>query len=298
MSESDRFTPQPTADGSFTFFSDEFGEAFHSRYGARQEAYCQFVETTRLPEKAAQPSLCLLDICYGLGYNTAAALDAIWQINPDCRIEWVGLESDPRVPQSAIAHHLLQDWSPQIQHILEQLARQGRFRSDRLNATLHYGDARQTIQLAEGDGIRADAVFLDPFSPKRCPQLWTVDFLARVARCTKPNGYLATYSCAAAVRSALIEVGFAIASTPPFGRNAPGTIASLEAAELPPLPAIEREHLSTRAAIPYRDPSWCDPAEAIVRRRQIEQQQSNAEPTSQWKKRWFSAPQQRDRAED
>ena len=92
MPDTSNFTPQITADGSFTFFSDEFGETFHSRQGASEEAELKFVLPTDLRSKALQPSLNLLDVCYGLGYNTAAALATIWAVNPSCRVELVGLE--------------------------------------------------------------------------------------------------------------------------------------------------------------------------------------------------------------
>ncbi|MGB3492396.1 MAG: hypothetical protein WBA57_06700 [Elainellaceae cyanobacterium] len=63
------WTPCPTQDGSFTFFSEEFEESFHSHEGAIQEAFQKFVRATNLEQKAEGDRLCLLDICYGLGYN-------------------------------------------------------------------------------------------------------------------------------------------------------------------------------------------------------------------------------------
>jgi tRNA U34 5-methylaminomethyl-2-thiouridine-forming methyltransferase MnmC len=108
MQDTNIFTPQLTADGSFTFFSTEMGEAFHSVQGAKEEAQLKFVQPCQLAQKAQKPVLHLLDVCYGLGYNTAAALEVIWANNPSCRVELVALELDPGVPRAAIAHHLLQ----------------------------------------------------------------------------------------------------------------------------------------------------------------------------------------------
>ncbi|MGV0023473.1 tRNA (5-methylaminomethyl-2-thiouridine)(34)-methyltransferase MnmD [Phormidesmis priestleyi] len=286
------FTPQPTGDGSFTFFSAEYGEAFHSQFGARQEAKSKFVEPTLLKQKAdlfesparGRSSLKLLDICYGLGYNTAAALEAIWQVNPDCQVNVVALEIDATVPQSAIAHQLLNAWQPEIQTSLTTLAQSGTVKTSRLDAQLKLGDARQTLPL---ESEPFDAIFLDPFSPPHCPQLWTIEFLSLVARLLKSDGRLATYSCAAAVRAALIAAGLQIGSTHPVGRRSPGTIANWEA-DLPRLSLQESEHLRTRAAVPYRDFTLNDLPEMILKRRDIEQESSPLEPTSQWKKRWLS----------
>lgn len=277
--------PQITADGSFTFFSPQFGEAFHSHYGARTEAQFKFAVPANLKHKAQHNQfLRLLDVCYGLGYNTAAALATIWEVNPNCDVEVVGLELNLSVAQAAIAHHLLDNWNSPIPEILSQLATTHQVQTDHFQAKLLIGDARETIQSIESS-FQADAIFLDPFSPPVCPQLWTVEFLEQVAKCLNSDGRLVTYSSSAAVRTALIAAGLKIGSTPPVGRRSPSTVASKDANGLPPLSQQEQEHLLTRAAIPYRDPNLCDPAELIQQRRTIEQNTSCLEPTSHWRKR-------------
>lgn len=283
MSQETAFVPQLTGDGSFTFYSDAFGEAFHSQFGAFQEAELKYVEPTLLRLKAQQPRLRLLDVCYGLGYNSAAALACIWGVNPSCRVEIIGLELDPVVPLAAIAHHLLDKWSTNIVRILAQLATAHHVDTDLLTATLLIGDARETIQTVYERNFLADAIFLDPFSPPHCPQLWSVEFLAEVARCLNVDGRLATYSCAAAIRSALLGAGLKIGSTFPVGRKSPGTVAAWRE-PLPLLSAEEQARLQTRAAIPYRDPHLCDSPAVILQRRQHEQQHSSLLPSSQWKR--------------
>ncbi|NJK35904.1 MAG: hypothetical protein HC919_13735 [Oscillatoriales cyanobacterium SM2_2_1] len=166
-------------------------------------------------------------------------------------------------------------------------ANQGTYHAADLTVTLAIADARQSIQTVRSQW--ADAIYLDPFSPRRCPQLWTVEFLAQLARCLKPDGYVVTYSCAAAVRGALLEVGLSVGSTPPLGRKAPGTIAAFT--PLPPLSRLEQELLSTRAAIPYRDPTLTDTAAQIIQRRQQEQSQSDRETSSSWRRRYPEIPQ-------
>lgn len=309
--------PQATQDGSFTFFSAEFGESFHSSLGAKSEAFEKFVQATDLREKARQPQIKLLDVCYGLGYNTAAAIATITQINAHCQIELYGLEIDPTVPLGAIAPPLLDTWPFPIQEILIALAQQHDYETPRIKAQLLIGDARQTIQTLHSRSFSADAIFFDPFSPRRCPQLWSVEFFQAIARCLSPSGKLATYSRAAATRSALLSAGFAIGSIPlPHpDPNLPhewsqGTVAVLdrqrlvsglasersayEASAVPPavphslvpLSIMEQEHLKTRAAVPYRDPQLQDAIETIVQRHHQEQQQSGLESTSSWRRRW------------
>lgn len=308
MSDLDNFTPELTADGSFTFFSKEFGESFHSHYGARQESFLKFAVPTQLAAVVNKPKLRLLDVCYGLGYNTAAALQTIWAVNPNCYIEVIGLELNSTVPQAAISNHLFDNWGYEYTQILTHLAFEHHVLQERINATLLIGDARSTIKVVNNSNFHADAIFLDPFSPPQCPQLWTVEFIQQLAQCLDVNGLLATYSCAAAVRTALLAAGLEIGSTPPVGRRSPGTVAAhvrgggrggevlQQFLHFPTLPLshsyslsqAEKEHLLTCAAVPYRDPNLSDSADVILKRRQQEQQASSLEPTSCWRKRWLS----------
>jgi tRNA U34 5-methylaminomethyl-2-thiouridine-forming methyltransferase MnmC len=301
MTNYDNFIPQATADGSFTFISKEFGEFFHSHYGARQESYFKYASPTQLALKANKPVLRLLDVCYGLGYNTAAALQTIWAVNPNCYVEVIGLELNASVPQAAIAHKLFDNWSYKYTEILTSLASEHQLLRDNLAAKLLIGDARKTIEQVYHSGFRADAIFLDPFSPPKCPQLWTIEFIKKLSKCLHVDGLLATYSCAAAVRTALLAADLQIGSTPPAGRRSPGTIAAHQgvggvdknelispSSYIPPLGQAEKEHLLTRAAIPYRDPQLSDRADVIISRREKEQQTCTLEPTSRWRKRWLS----------
>jgi tRNA U34 5-methylaminomethyl-2-thiouridine-forming methyltransferase MnmC len=283
-------TPEPTADGSFTLFSEDFGEWFHSRNGAFAEAFQTYVEATNLAVLANAPSLTILDVCYGLGYNTAAALTTIQQVNPRCRVTWVGLELDPRVPQLAIAENLMTGWPDAVRSCLTALATQKVIQTATLQARLLIGDARHNIQPLAVEGFQADVIFFDPFSPPHCPELWTVEFIQQVARCLHPQGKLATYSCAAAVRTALRLAGLNIGPIAAGGRRWPGTLAQKQSSGLRPLSAQEQEHLATKAAVPYRDPCLKDSADAIRNRRQKEQRESTLNPTSLWRKRWLRSP--------
>lgn len=278
---------EPTADGSMTLFSEDFGEWFHSRQGAYAEAYATYVEATDLASLAQAPTLALLDVCYGLGYNTAAALDTILRVNPACQVRLVALELDPRVPRQAIDQGLINGWPTSVQTCLQDLAHTGQAQRPWLEATLLWGDARQRIQAVEALKFQADLIFFDPFSPPHCPELWTVEFIRQVAACLHPEGKLVTYSCAAAVRTAFRLAGLSIGPVNAAGRRWPGTLAQIGSVGLAPLSQQEQEHLLTRAAVPYRDFTLSDSADVIRQRRQQEQAVSDLVPTSCWRKRWL-----------
>ncbi|MGK7886507.1 MAG: tRNA (5-methylaminomethyl-2-thiouridine)(34)-methyltransferase MnmD [Crocosphaera sp.] len=280
-------TPKLTDDGSYTFFSEQFEELFHSHSGAKQEAQYKFIEPCKIKEKVTiKNKIKILDICYGLGYNAAVALENIWSINPKIKVELFALENDISVPLQTIKSNLLDNFSNGVIESLKSLANYQKIKNNRLNAQLLLGDARQTIKTIINQKFLADAIFLDPFSPPKCPQLWTVEFIELVSQCLEKDGHLATYSCAASVRTALQLTGLKIGATRSVGRRSPGTIANWNGKNLPPLSQQEKEHLQTRAAIPYRDPNLIDIAEKIKTRREKEQSKSDLEPSSHWKKRW------------
>ena len=85
-----------------------------------------------------------------------------------------------------------------------------------LRFSLVLGDARQTVPRWSG---RADAWFLDGFSPAKNPELWEQPLLAAVHEHTAPGGTLATYTAAGFVRRGLADVGFTVARMPGYGRK-------------------------------------------------------------------------------
>ena len=84
------------------------------------------------------------------------------------------------------------------------------------------GDAGETIKNLNQ---KFDAVFLDPFSPKKCPELWTEKFFKDIRKLMKQNSVLTTYSCAKIIRNNLVNAGFNVKDGPSIGRRAPSTIA-------------------------------------------------------------------------
>ncbi|MBD2178509.1 hypothetical protein H6F42_16450 [Pseudanabaena sp. FACHB-1998] len=274
----------PTEDGSITFWSETFQETFHSSHGAKNEAEAKFVIPTKISEKAqTQTYLHILDVCYGLGYNSAAAIASIFALpTPSAKLHIIALENNLDVPQQAIAAGLVNIWQPAIAQILTTAAEKQIVETKDLTLQLLIGDARQTISQVPQKW--ADAIFLDPFSPPHCPQLWTVEFIQLLANCLKPDGYLVTYSSSAAVRAAMLAAGLRIGAIAPIGRKSPSTIASFPSTPLPPISDTEAAFLTTRAAIPYRDRTLQSNASEIIANRQTEQNKSNLPPSSSLRK--------------
>ncbi len=92
--------------------------------------------------------------------------------------------------------------------------------------TLHviHGDARTTLPQWQH---KADAWFLDGFSPAKNPELWEPALLQAVAHHTNPGGTAATYSAAGHVRQNMTAAGFDVSRSPGFGRKRHMTRARL-----------------------------------------------------------------------
>ncbi|MGN0932679.1 tRNA (5-methylaminomethyl-2-thiouridine)(34)-methyltransferase MnmD [Falsigemmobacter intermedius] len=85
-----------------------------------------------------------------------------------------------------------------------------------LRAEILIGDVRERLPAWTG---RADAWYLDGFSPAKNPEMWGADLMAEVGRHTAPGGTFATYTAAGHVRRALGEAGFAVERVPGFGHK-------------------------------------------------------------------------------
>lgn len=202
-----------TGDGSYTFVSD-MGESYHSVSGAEEEAIKKYVEPTGISELAKKGEIRILDVCFGIGYNSAAAIDAALKANPDCKIKIVGLELDKSLTES------LKELNPKFESY--DLVR-GERKHKNVDLKVIYGDARKTIKKVKGE---FDVCFFDPFSPVKHPHMWIEEFLKDVGSKIKAGGVLSTYSCATHVRINLVRAGFDVKDGPCIGRRAPSTIAT------------------------------------------------------------------------
>ena len=265
LSDEPAMQPVETEDGSITFFSNDWKEHYHTQTGARLEATTKFVDPSQLTEKLATKDIHLLDLCFGLGNNSLAALIGAQDTAHHLKI--TALEIDKRVVRAAANNFQTTpldpvDWRSHLHELLSTNALQ--IEKPAAELSIQWGDARWLLQnLATAD---FDIVFHDSFSTQRCPELWTVDFFKQLIRIMKPDGVLCTYSSSAPVRSAMREAGFFVAETVPGNRMGNGTLAS---ASLEALHGFtEVGPLEPRRATPYRDPTLCATSKAILRQRQ------------------------------
>jgi tRNA U34 5-methylaminomethyl-2-thiouridine-forming methyltransferase MnmC len=205
-------TARFTADGSFSLHSDSFAESFHSSGGALEEANNKFVLPAQLDRFSSSSSIRVLDVCFGLGYNTAALIAALPKLDAPALECW-GLELDPLPLQLALAEPRFRAlWPVHVVACLEAISARGCWQdaSRQQSVQMLWGDARQQLRHLP-TGLRLDLILLDAFSPGKCPQLWSEEFLLSLADLLAPGGRLLTYCRAAAVRSSLRRAGLELA---------------------------------------------------------------------------------------
>ncbi len=92
------FIPIETEDKTVSLFNYEVNDVYHSKVGAYTEAVGKYFIPSGLAGFAEQvKSVKILDVCYGLGYNSKAAINEVLKINPDIKIHLTALEIDPVV---------------------------------------------------------------------------------------------------------------------------------------------------------------------------------------------------------
>lgn len=256
-------SPSQTEDGSITYYSHRYDEAFHTRAGARSEARMKFITPALLMTgRITAPAIRILDVGFGLGYNAFETIATARRENPHVRIHIDSLEHDKDVPPLACALHEASD-DEAVRAIANALQTQHAHTYENVSFTLHLGDARESIHACEG---AYDAVYADGFSTMKNPELWTYDFFTALYAQLAEHGTLTTYSSANPVISALTAAGFHVYETEPFGRKTGGTIATRIPTDRyrPRNPLKERERTETTGRIFFRDPTLSRSGEEIV----------------------------------
>ena len=284
-----------TKDGSYSLRSNLFHENFHSFSGALEETICKFTAPSDL-QRFKGKSLSVLDICFGLGYNSASLFNNL--IEQKSILNWYALEIDKKPLEYALKNKYFQKlWNPKIIKIFDSLYRKNIFNDKIFNCEIIWGEARENIKKIPSR-VKFDLIYLDGFSPQKCPQVWTIEFLSIVTKKLNPQGYLITYTSSAAVRKTLRNLGLEIFSIKPIlnSKNlwSQGTVAIAKFDKdksqnnlcFKKLSPMEEEHLLTKASIPYRDPKLNSKKEKIINDRFKEQFLSNLTPTKKWREKW------------
>jgi len=209
-----------TNDGSYTLYSEEFKEHYHSRReGALQESLYKHILPSFSHHKE-KSELRILDICFGLGYNLFGTLYYVGAFSNKNRVEIISPEFDATLPEKLKNFNYPKEFDP-ISDIIDSVLRNGYFENKNFLIEIVIGDAAQIVKNIK-KGI--DIVYQDPFSPKKNPSLWSEEYFCDIYDKMNDNGILTTYSSASGIRSALQNAGFSVKKHIGEGFSKEGTL--------------------------------------------------------------------------
>lgn len=194
--------------------SRRFDDPYFSLQGGLDETRHVFLAGNGLPERLTD-GFQIAELGFGTGLNLLVTLLAA----PENRhLQYTSFEAYP-LPAEAIARAL--SAFPALDAVSGPFLRQWQAGATTLTfpgltARVILGDARLTLPMWSG---KADAWYLDGFSPAKNPELWSAGLMHEVARHTAPDGTFATYTAAGHVRRSLAEAGFDVERRPGFGRK-------------------------------------------------------------------------------
>ncbi len=211
-----RFEKISCAEG-FTFRDPENQQAMHSSIGPSSEAELIFLAPSRIRERLAEATsvpLVLWDVGMGIAGNSAP----VWELalhGEECRrpIEIHSFEKHPEALAQAVEDPVAFPFLTRQERSLRSLLDHGTTRI-RVNGIdhqwqLHSGDFHELLRGSEHRIPPADLIYWDFYSPKVCPEHWSLE-LFRLVRDRAPRSLLYTYSAATPVRVALLLAGFSV----------------------------------------------------------------------------------------
>lgn len=252
-----RFSPRRTLDGSLTYYSEQYSETYHADIGARTEALEKFIRPflSHLPQTK---TLRVFDICFGLGYNTAALLEVVNDL-PYKTIEIVAVENDPLI----IKEIPKLSWDETVRPLFSKLKPEETVHHSLPNTELLFSlHIKDLLDFLPRQSETVDLVMHDGFSPAKCPQLWSVEIFRKYYEIMNDDAVLCTYSASKAVMAALFEAGFSVHLHQAQGRRQ-GSLFALKSSKASQSELAEM-YKHTTAAAPYRHADRTDSSERIL----------------------------------
>lgn len=157
-----------TKDGSQTLYSSEFDECYHSTNdGALNETLHKHI-IPAFSLVSQKDKLVILDICFGLGYNTLATIYYCKLHKISTKIEIISPELDIALVQDLQNFHYPPEFDI-LKPIIEQLSQNLYYEDEQFKIAILIGDARVTLPNIKQ---KIDIIYQDAFSPskKQCQE--------------------------------------------------------------------------------------------------------------------------------
>ncbi|MCK5293168.1 MAG: hypothetical protein KAJ49_00845 [Arcobacteraceae bacterium] len=194
-----------TNDGSNTLYSTQYDQNFHSiGDGALNEAYLKYINPSFEIFKD-KDTLNILDICFGIGYNTFATILYILDNNLKTKVNFFSPEFDLELISSLKEFEYPKEFN-KIKHIIKAISTNHFYQDEQFKIELYIGDAREYIKTLSN----VDIVYQDPFSSDVNHELWTTQYFKDIVNTLSDKAIVLTYSIATPIRIGMYENGLNI----------------------------------------------------------------------------------------
>jgi len=252
-----------TDDGTSTLFLEEYDQAMHSDSGAYEESLLKHVYPSGILEFEAD-KINVLDVGFGLGYNVLALIYEFRLKKKQAYLNIISFEKE-RSLYEFMEKIRFDDERDDLYYFIKKVYLEGKGVLENFTLEILFGDGRDFFKTLKG--IKFDAVFQDPFSPSKNPEMWSVEYFTCIKSLMTENAILTTYSSADHIRRAMYESGLIIGTGPSVGRKREGTIASKSAI----IESLNEERIKSimdnPRSEPYRDRSLTQCREIILSER-------------------------------
>jgi len=222
-----------TKDKTYTLFSEAFNEACHSLDGAWDETLFNYLEGCRIPEKSkemGQRPLSILEVGFGPGVGLQVVSDFYQKGPGGISFYFTSLEID-----RGLVEWSMKNWPSSLPPLEGSFLKMGELSYFKGQCGLGkvlilIGNARETLKMAHKLEMipEVHAIFQDPFSPKRNPLLWTVEWFKELKEMSSKDVTLSTYSSSTSVRKSLQAAGWFMKNAPGFSSKRTSTRAFLK----------------------------------------------------------------------
>lgn len=211
-----------TKDGSNTLYSKEYNQYFHDiKTGAILESLTKHViPAFEFHSKFNKDikHLKILDICFGLGYNTLSTIYYILENNLNLSIEIYSPEFDLELIKSLESFEYPKEFD-NILHIIKTLSKELKYEDENIKIKLFIGDARKYLKEYSKELKDIDIVYQDAFSVDVNKELWTVEYFEDIYKLCSKNTIITSYSVSTNIRLSMYEAGFEIYEIKPVKKK-------------------------------------------------------------------------------
>ncbi|WP_263832193.1 TIGR01212 family radical SAM protein [Sulfurospirillum oryzae] len=189
-------------DGSTTFWNKTYKDYYHPKAGAYTQAQALFIKQSRLEERLLKGDVKLLDIGFGMGYNTLESVKVAQKVAKHT-LHVKAIDQDRMLLKQSM------QTVPESLHVKIL---------DALFTCKHYEDHFATVAFLNAEARYAltlldepfDVIYLDPFLESNNASLVSLELFQTLKKLLKKEGVLVCSTVLTIVQIALKQAGFTV----------------------------------------------------------------------------------------